>query len=136
VRDSRWPKFQKIYRRVNRRFRSYTFFPMVWPFGPSFAKQWAPISGPDGKFKGSWPPVGPGCTDNQVIQELTWLMPRDINRIRECECGRWLFARFSHQRFCSARCRERAFKSSPEWKEYRRTKAREYYWLHKTKNTK
>jgi hypothetical protein len=60
-----------------------------------------------------------------------------IDRLRRCGyCQKWLCARFSHQRFCSARCLEKHFQSSPEWKEQRRQKAREYYRLHRTKNVK
>ncbi len=60
-----------------------------------------------------------------------------LSRVRRCsDCGNWYFARFAHQRFCTARCRERAFRSSDEWKKHRREKAQEYYWLHKNKNIK
>ena len=57
-------------------------------------------------------------------------------RVRECYCGKYYFRRFRHQRFCSETCRVKRFRSSEEWREHRRTKAREYYWLHKAKNTK
>jgi hypothetical protein len=60
-----------------------------------------------------------------------------ISRIRRCsDCQSWYFARFAHQRFCTARCRERAFRSSEEWKKHRREKARDYYWLHKNAKVK
>ena len=135
IREDRLEQFNRVHRRVSLLFRRYKFYPMVWPWGPGFVQQWAPVSGPDGKFTGKWPPTD-GYSDNQAIFELTWLMPRDVTKIRQCSCGRWLFARFSHQRFCSAKCREREFKSSPEWKEYRRQKAREYYRLHKSGKVK
>jgi hypothetical protein len=62
---------------------------------------------------------------------------RFIDRLRRCvRCQKWLCARFSHQLFCSTRCRETHFHASPEWKEKRRRKAREYYRLHMTKNVK
>jgi len=57
-------------------------------------------------------------------------------RIAQCHCGRYYFRRFRHQRFCSAACRVRKFRSTEEWKAYRRIKAREYYWLQKNKNVK
>jgi hypothetical protein len=57
-------------------------------------------------------------------------------RVAQCHCGTYYFRRFSHQRFCSEVCRLKKFRSSEEWKAYRRTKAREYYWLHRTRNTK
>jgi hypothetical protein len=138
LRESRIPKFRKAAQRARRLFCSYKFYPMVWPFGPGFIQQWAPISGPDGKFGKRWPPIADEYTDNQAIFELTWLMPNNnILRVRECRnCGRWLYARFGHQRFCSAGCRDKANKSTLKWREYRREKAREYYWLHKSKNVK
>jgi hypothetical protein len=62
---------------------------------------------------------------------------RLIDRLRRCvNCQKWLCARFSHQKFCSDYCREKHFQASPEWKERRRRKAREYYRLHTTKNVK
>jgi hypothetical protein len=62
--------------------------------------------------------------------------PENWWRVRECHCGKYYFRRFRHQRFCSETCRVQKFRSSEEWKEHRRAKAREYYWLHKAKNTK
>jgi hypothetical protein len=57
-------------------------------------------------------------------------------RVSQCHCGRYYFRRFRHQRFCSEACRVKEFRSSEEWKAHRRNKAREYYWLHKTKHTR
>jgi hypothetical protein len=53
-----------------------------------------------------------------------------------CGCGTYFFRRFSHQRFCSEVCRLKEFRSSEKWKAHRRAKARDYYWMHKNKNTK
>jgi hypothetical protein len=60
-------------------------------------------------------------------------------RFARCEyfrCKEWFFRRVDGQRFHSARCREGAFKSTPQWKAYRREKAREYYRLQQHKNVK
>lgn len=35
-----------------------------------------------------------------------------LDRLHKCDCGRWLFSRFKHQRFCSDRCRKRSFEKS------------------------
>jgi hypothetical protein len=44
-----------------------------------------------------------------------------LERVRQCVCcGRWLFARFIHQRFCGQPCQLKAYKSSEDWKEHRR----------------
>jgi len=98
--------------------------------------RWTPISGPEGRFKRRWPPVAGEYDDVQAVYELTWNNGDGLTKVRECSCGRWFFVKFSHQKFCSARCRDKANKSSPQWKEYRRKKAREYYWLHKNRNVK
>jgi hypothetical protein len=62
-----------------------------------------------------------------------------LSRLARCgysSCGEWFFRRVEGQKFHRAKCREAAFKSTPEWKAYRAQKAREYYWLHKRKNIK
>jgi hypothetical protein len=135
------PKSEKEYRaaglRIFQTFKKYKFYPMVWAWGDSLVCQWAPLSGPAGKFKKHWPPLfEEGYTENEAIYEITWLMPKAIAGLRQCSCGKWFFKKFSHQRFCSVKCREREFRSTDEWKAYRREKAREYYWLQKNKNVK
>jgi hypothetical protein len=52
-----------------------------------------------------------------------------LERLRTCGCGKWFCGRTSTQRFCSATCRIRHFKSSEEWKAHRRKYMREYYRL-------
>jgi hypothetical protein len=51
-------------------------------------------------------------------------------------CQRWLFARFRHQEFCCKECRRKHHALSDHWKAYKRKKAREYYWLHKSGKVK
>jgi hypothetical protein len=115
--------------------RRYKFSPVIWNFGPRLINQWIPRSGPAGKFERRWPPADGQYDDVQAIYELTWLTgDKGIKQIKECDCGKWFFRRFAHQKFCCAKCRDKANKSSPEWQEYRRHKAREYYWLHRTRN--
>jgi len=50
-----------------------------------------------------------------------------LNRIQTCECGKWYFRRFTHQKFCSPECRIRSLESSDERKEQKRQRARENY---------
>jgi ribosomal protein S27AE len=59
-------------------------------------------------------------------------------RLRECSnCGAWFFARFSHQSHCAGgKCRIAEYRKSEQWKEYRRKKSKEYYWLRKNTNVK
>lgn len=48
-------------------------------------------------------------------------------RIRRCRrCQLWFFARGKGNDFCSIKCRQAAYKSSPEWWEYRRKYMRRY----------
>jgi hypothetical protein len=59
-----------------------------------------------------------------------------LDRIRRCTCGAWLYARFSHQHFCSPRCRHRHYESSQEFKVQRRDYMRRYYRLKKSGKVK
>lgn len=52
-----------------------------------------------------------------------------LERIVPCDCGRWFFARFVHQRFCSTRCRKRHHARSETFKSARREYMRRYYRL-------
>ena len=67
---------------------------------------------------------------------LVFQQPDGWRRIAQCDCQKYYFRRFSHQRFCGEPCRLKKFHASEKWKEYRRNKAREYYWLHKNANVK
>jgi hypothetical protein len=122
---------------VLRLLSRYKFSPLIFPFAYKMIPQWTPISGPDGRFKRHWPPVGGEYDDVQAVFELVWMTDGEaLTKVKECRCGKWFFLKFVHQKFCSAVCRDKANKSLPQSKEYRRKKAREYYWLHKTKNVK
>ena len=59
-----------------------------------------------------------------------------LEKLATCSCGLVFHRKFSHQTHCSEKCRLKHYKASDEWKAYRRGKAREYYALHKNKNTK
>ncbi len=60
-----------------------------------------------------------------------------ISSLKQCEhCRRWLFARFSHQRFCGVACKESYHRSDAADKQRRREWARKNYWLHKNRNIK
>lgn len=114
----------------------YRFCTYLFSFGGRIITRWAPVSGPDGRFKRSWPPIDGKFDDVQAVYELTSGNARTIERVAECSCGKWFFVKFEHHKFCSSKCRDKANKSTPESREYRRNKAREYYWLHKNKNVK
>src|SRR5262249_8703905 len=56
-----------------------------------------------------------------------------LDRVQKCHCGVWFHRRTQGQKFHSAKCREKAFKSTEQWKAYRRKKAKERYWAEKTR---
>jgi hypothetical protein len=106
---------------------------MLLPLRPVMSIHWLPAIKMK-KYSDGW---GAVYDDANAIFDLAQLAGLGLaDRIQKCRCDAWFFARFKHQRFCSARCREAEFRSSEEWKEYRRNKAREYYRLHRTKNIK
>jgi hypothetical protein len=43
-----------------------------------------------------------------------------LNRLRECRCGRWFYARFRHQQFCGEPCQQQYFRKTPEFRAYNR----------------
>jgi hypothetical protein len=128
--------YAKAAYRIAITLQKYKFWPGIMFFG-GLITQWTPHSGPDGRYRRRWPPLAGAYDDCQaVLNFFAWNNGRDAHRIRECNCGKWFYAKFDHQNYCSSKCREKAFRSTPMWKEYRRQKAREYYWLHKNKNVK
>jgi hypothetical protein len=59
-----------------------------------------------------------------------------LPKIARCQCGTFFFARSSHSRFCSASCRVTYWENSETRKAQKRKKARQYYSIHRNKNTK
>jgi hypothetical protein len=57
-----------------------------------------------------------------------------IEKIRQCQCEKFFFARSSLARFCSVGCRVAFWESSEQRKAQKRKKAREYYWLNKRRD--
>ncbi len=54
-----------------------------------------------------------------------------IWKIWRCRCGRFFFAKFRHQRFCSQKCRTAEFQSSEDARKKRNEYARMLYHRHK-----
>jgi hypothetical protein len=76
-------------------------------------------------------------SESAAIEALLELgRERLLSRVQRCECGTWFYARFSHQNFCSLRCRSRHQRVSPEFKAHRRKYMRKYYRLILSKNVK
>jgi hypothetical protein len=132
----------QLVREANRILSRCKMFRFVTPLlanGVEHIAVWNTANKPRAKVRVQ-PPDGVHftITEDEVLLAVAELyVALMIDRLRQCtHCQQWLCARFSHQRFCSARCRERHFQSSLEWKEQRRRRARQYYRLHKTKNVK
>jgi hypothetical protein len=68
----------------------------------------------------------PGAQALELILKLTEI--GQLTRLRHCgDCGRWLYARFRHQTFCSVKCQQKHYTKTPEWKAHRRAYMRERY---------
>jgi hypothetical protein len=132
----------KLISEANRILRRCKFVRHVTEFyldGVEHLAIWKPTNKPKAelKIKSLFGAEETMSEDEALLSVSQLYIMLSIDRLRQCKhCRNWLCARFPHQRFCSARCRERHFQSSPEWKEQRRRKAREYYRLHKTTNVK
>jgi hypothetical protein len=112
---------------LRHKLRRYSYYPVLNPLRRGNKLEWSPTKKKTSEM----------YDDSDAIFDLMELARQDLlDRLKECRCGRWIWARFSHQKFCSAKCREQEFRSSDEWKEHRRKKAREYYRLHKSGNVR
>jgi hypothetical protein len=82
-------------------------------------------------------PPGAGMGETGAIRyTLALLESGYIFKIRRCRCEKFFFQRFSHQRFCSEKCRIAEFRTSDEARLKRNAYARKLYQLHQTKNVK
>ena len=107
----------------------YTYHPVFFPLHTYTSSKWVPAKGKT-IYGTGWPK---SYNEMGAVYDLSALADLElIHRIGTCICGKWFFAKFSHQRFCSTACRELAFRSSPEQQEVRRKRAREYYRLHRS----
>jgi hypothetical protein len=62
----------------------------------------------------------------ELILRLTQI--NCLSRLRHCtHCGKWLYAKFRHQSFCSLACQQKSYTQSDQWKAHRREYMRSYY---------
>lgn len=85
----------------------------------------------DGSLSGRFP-AGEGVAIYGVVALARMHM---LDRLRRCECGQWLFARFTHQRFHSERCRKRSFERSDKFRQKRSEYMRWYYQMYQSPRT-
>lgn len=67
---------------------------------------------------------------HQILRLVNIWRAGNIGKLRRCKgCGKFLYKRFSNQATCggSSRCREAAYKRSPEWKAERNARLRKQY---------
>jgi hypothetical protein len=109
-----WDAFEDL----NGMLRRYTSTPMFFPL-KSTASGWevSDVRVPD----------RPAQESHAVRAVIELAKQNKLQRLRSCDCGRWYFVKFSHQRFCSAECRIKFWESSEERKVQKRERARDNY---------
>lgn len=143
-----------VTRQLDKALGYYTMRPKVSIFGggnkafsPSLIVWWTPVSGskmhrhqkahydPSG---GIWlededsPLPGTSMAESGAIKTVLELMESGaLSGIDLCRCRKFFYRRFSHQRFCSSKCRIAEFRNSDEARQKRNTYARKLYHLHK-----
>lgn len=143
------PAREHLERELDRALRYYAMRPRIWVSGvkfeispPGVLVSWKPVSGSkfDRHREKSWAPLKeneiplPGTRGGEaaaitILLEL--IRAGDVFKIDHCRCGKYFFKRFSHQRFCSAKCRLAEFRNSDEARQKRNAYARKLYHLHK-----
>lgn len=126
------PGVQSAFRALNRLFGRYQLTPAILPVSPA--------RNPDFTWKLRWWREGhpqPFAEFSKVLMIERLASEGRLSKLQQCSfCKRWMFTRFSHQRFCSGDCKDSFHRSDPADKQRRREWARENYRIHKTKNVK
>jgi hypothetical protein len=73
-----------------------------------------------GKYKLPW---GEGSSIKALIELGS---AGYVNRVRQCLCGKWFYARLAPQHSCSATCRQKRFQQSSQYKRKKREYMRNY----------
>jgi hypothetical protein len=119
-------EYVKSLNNINRQLAAYSMWPMLVGRSTSFGRLGKRGLHARTKFKWRWSHGKDPATEtiHNIVRlgELGLLF-----RLRQCAlCHIWFYARFSHQLNCSARCREKRFKSGPQWRKYRRDYMRDH----------
>ncbi len=112
-------RMQRLMAELNARLDEY---PTSVAFYINYGREWV---FDDGAVAGRRPAIESIAIHNAVALAKIGL----LGRLMSCGCGRWFFAKFSHQRLCSPRCRKKNHESSEEFKAARRAYMRQYYHL-------
>lgn len=71
-------------------------------------------------------PAGESVTAHSVVKLYGIGL---LDRVRQCICKRWFFARFRNQQSCSPKCRHSSYEKTEQFKAKRREYMRRYYRL-------
>jgi hypothetical protein len=96
-------------------------YPTKPAFSPNHGQEWVI----ENAVAGHRPP-GESVAAHAIIELAKQNL---LDRIDQCVCGNWYFARFLHQRCCSAACRRKIYEKTSEFREKRRKYMRKYYRL-------
>jgi hypothetical protein len=107
--------------RVNQRLVKYAMWPMIVRRSTEVRK-WGKNRPAEARTKFHWRWSHGYNQDTPTVHCIARLGEQGLFfRLRQCPlCGKWYYARFDHQLYCSNRCREKRFKSTPEWRALRR----------------
>jgi hypothetical protein len=114
---------------LQRELEQFKFVPRaeVAVGGSGGASEWATWWGRGDYRKKSDPRLRMrGSEAVELILRITQIS--SLNRLRRCaHCGKWLYAKFRHQSFCSVACQQKSYTKSDQWKAHRREYMRNYY---------
>jgi hypothetical protein len=117
--DKKQPlEISTAFQELNTTLHSYTSFPCFYP-EPNKSRRWDMSEVLSGDH-----PVGESLAVHAAVRLADQNM---LERLKVCDCGLWYFAKFSHQKFCSAECRVRFWESSEERMERKRERLRQNY---------
>ena len=102
----------------------YSFSPeLMFGFGGRLLFDWSP-SKSDWRKAADY--IGDGedrfvFTETHAVAQIVELCLEGlILRLSKCTCGLWYYAKFSHMKFHSQACQQKAYRDDPAWKAHRR----------------
>lgn len=134
---------EQLYRELRQALGYYTMRPTIIFLGgfdpdgnrvsgPTANIEWFPVEGSKmhrHQLKTYWPGIG---TEAKAIKTVLALIESQaIFKIELCRCEKFFYRRFSHQKFCTSKCRLAEFRDSEESRKKRNDYARKLYHLHK-----
>jgi hypothetical protein len=94
----------------------YKFRPELMPSARGSHFQWAPVRGED--FSG----------EEMAILGIMRLADGGLlEKVRECQCGRWFLRKFPNHNHCTAACGDQHRKASDEWRKERKAYRKTWY---------